>query len=103
LISTERASHKEARAEGMKQKNAVVQTKAIAFDFGRGVLEFTMIRTIKGLARDERGATALEYGFVVALISAALIVGAQSSGESIGQVFTGIGDNLSTALDKLAP
>lgn len=45
--------------------------------------------------KDESGATAIEYGLIAALISVALIVGAQSLGSALNTQF----QNLSTKLN----
>ncbi len=54
-----------------------------------------MKKLLSKLRRDESGATAIEYGLIAALISVALIGGAQVLGGSIDTTFT----NLSTTLD----
>ena len=48
--------------------------------------------------KDESGATAIEYGLIAALISVALIVGAQSLGGALNDQF----QNLSTKLNTQA-
>lgn len=54
-----------------------------------------MKKLLSKLRRDESGATAIEYGLIAALISVALIGGAEVLGESLDTTFT----NLSTTLD----
>ena len=54
-----------------------------------------MKKLLSKLRRDESGATAIEYGLIAALISVALIGGAQVLGDSLDTTFT----NLSTTLD----
>ena len=39
---------------------------------------------------DERGATAIEYGLIAALISVALIIAFQALGLSLSETFSGI-------------
>ena len=51
------------------------------------------------LARDEQGATAIEYGLIAALIAVAAIVGMQALGTSLGTTFT----NVSTTLNDNQP
>ncbi|PST25536.1 Flp family type IVb pilin [Mesorhizobium plurifarium] len=58
-----------------------------------------MKKLFSKLARDESGATAIEYGLIAALISVALIGGAGLLGESLDTTFT----NLSTTLDNNQP
>ncbi|MEM6827854.1 MAG: Flp family type IVb pilin [Pseudomonadota bacterium] len=50
------------------------------------------------LARDEQGATAIEYGLIAALIAVAAITAMQSLGNSLEDTFQGI----STTLDDNA-
>ncbi|CAA7625879.1 Flp family type IVb pilin [Magnetospirillum sp. UT-4] len=58
----------------------------------------TSIRTlIRVFARNEQGATAIEYGLIAAFISLALVAGAQVAGPALNQMFTGIGTDLTTA------
>lgn len=44
--------------------------------------------------KDESGATAIEYGLIAALISVALIAGAQTLGESLDTTFNNIAGEL---------
>ncbi len=46
---------------------------------------------------DESGATAIEYGLIAALISVALIGGAQSLGKNIGDRFTTVSTSVAGA------
>lgn len=56
------------------------------------------IRTIlRRLRRDERGATAIEYGLIVALIALGMIGGLSALGGGAGGLWTRIGDNVATA------
>jgi pilus assembly protein Flp/PilA len=41
-------------------------------------------------AKDESGATAIEYGLIASLIGVAIIVGATALGNKLNQTFTGI-------------
>jgi pilus assembly protein Flp/PilA len=51
-----------------------------------------------GLFRDEKGATAIEYGLIAALIALALVVGAGTLGTSLDTAFTDIGGDLDAAV-----
>ncbi len=57
----------------------------------------TSERLILALARDRRGATAIEYGLLVALISIALIAAITLVGQDLGNFF----NNISNTLDGL--
>jgi pilus assembly protein Flp/PilA len=58
-----------------------------------------MKKLFSKLARDESGATAIEYGLIAALVSVALIVGAGQLGTSLNTTFT----NLSTTMNDNQP
>lgn len=45
-------------------------------------------------AKDESGATAIEYGLIATLIAVALIVGATYLGGQLNAIFNDIGDKL---------
>ncbi|MEE4289012.1 MAG: Flp family type IVb pilin [Erythrobacter sp.] len=49
------------------------------------------------LARDEQGATAIEYGLIAALIAVAAITAMQSLGNSLGDTFSGVATTLDNA------
>jgi len=54
-----------------------------------------MIKTfLKTLRREEKGATAIEYGLIAALIAVAAITALQGVGTSLNTTFT----NISTAM-----
>jgi pilus assembly protein Flp/PilA len=55
-----------------------------------------MIKSLKALIKDESGATAVEYGLLLALISLALIGGAQYVATQLDSIFSGVGDELSS-------
>jgi pilus assembly protein Flp/PilA len=44
------------------------------------------------LLRDERGATAIEYGLIAALISLAMVIAFTSLGLNLADIFTGAAD-----------
>jgi pilus assembly protein Flp/PilA len=56
-----------------------------------------MTKLIARFAKDESGATAIEYGLIAALISVALITGATTLGNSLSNTFNGISDKMDTA------
>jgi pilus assembly protein Flp/PilA len=49
-------------------------------------------------ARDESGATAIEYGLIAALIAVGIIVAATALGSNISTLFTNIGNKLKTTV-----
>ena len=53
-------------------------------------------QTLRLLGADRRGATAIEYGLIAALIVVAMMAGLQSMGGGVGGMWTGINDNLAT-------
>ncbi|MBB3388631.1 pilus assembly protein Flp/PilA [Rhizobium sp. BK275] len=55
-----------------------------------------MTKLFSRFLKDESGATAIEYGLIAALISVALIAGATTLGNSIGDTF----NNLTDQMDK---
>lgn len=55
-----------------------------------------MITLFQRFAKDESGATAIEYGLIAALISVALIAGATTLGTKLNATFEGIGGKLTT-------
>jgi pilus assembly protein Flp/PilA len=50
------------------------------------------------IVNDERGATAIEYGLIAALIALAIISGATFAGEQLGILFNTVATKLSTAV-----
>lgn len=54
----------------------------------------TMIRTLKTFWQDQRGATAIEYGLIAALVSVAVIGGASVLGVNISSLFSNIANCL---------
>ena len=53
-----------------------------------------MHRLLTQFARDESGATAIEYGVIATLIGVAIIVGAGALGTKLNSVFKGISTKL---------
>lgn len=56
-----------------------------------------MSKLFARFAKDESGATAIEYGLIAALIALAIIGGAQLLGEEVGNTFNEIADQLQDA------
>lgn len=56
-----------------------------------------MSKIIARFAKDESGATAIEYGLIAALIALAIIAGAGTIGNELGSKFNSIGNTLKTA------
>ena len=52
---------------------------------------------IRKFVRNSRGATAIEYGLIAALISVVIIAALRLTGNSLKLVFNNIGTTLSTA------
>lgn len=57
-----------------------------------------MIHLIRNLARDESGATMIEYGLIAALISVAAIVALTSVGSSLKTMFNTVSTDLQNAV-----
>ncbi|WP_420998126.1 Flp family type IVb pilin [Cupriavidus sp. 30B13] len=57
-----------------------------------------MKKALARFIRDERGATAIEYGLIVGLISLALVVSAGQLGTDIGQLFTRLSNKVTSIL-----
>ena len=55
------------------------------------------------LKRDEKGATAVEYGLMVGLIAVVIIVAVTTLGTELNELFTGIGEDLGGAGAPAAP
>lgn len=56
-----------------------------------------MIAFLNRLAADENGATAIEYGLIVALIAVAAITALQSLGNELSTTFNNVQTELDTA------
>ena len=57
-------------------------------------LEKDVVLHFRNLLRDRRGATAIEYGLIAALISIACIIAFESLGLNLADVFQTIADTL---------
>lgn len=55
-------------------------------------------RLVRRFASDTSGATAIEYALIATLIGAALIVGAQTLGNSVNQLFVDTSSELTDSL-----
>ena len=53
-----------------------------------------MLNVMNRFAKDESGATAIEYGLIATLIAIALIAGASALGTQLNAVFKGISTKL---------
>jgi len=49
---------------------------------------------IRKLIRDKKGATAIEYGLIAALIAVAAITAMQGLGSSLSETFNNVADNM---------
>jgi pilus assembly protein Flp/PilA len=58
-----------------------------------------MLHQLRTFARDESGATMIEYGLIAALVAVAAIVALESLGTSISGIFTAVG----TKIDGVKP
>jgi pilus assembly protein Flp/PilA len=58
-----------------------------------------MSKILARFAKDESGATAIEYGLIAALIALAIIVGAGALGNSLNNMFGNIANSLDSATD----
>ena len=56
-----------------------------------------MIQKIKNFFKDEEGATAVEYGLMVALIAAVIVAGVTLLGTSTNDKFTSVGGTIRDA------
>ncbi|MDB5458698.1 MAG: Flp family type IVb pilin [Caulobacteraceae bacterium] len=56
-----------------------------------------MTKFFSRFARNESGATAVEYGLIAALIGVVIITGATFLGKSLNDKFQSIGDTVATA------
>jgi pilus assembly protein Flp/PilA len=51
---------------------------------------------VNRFAKDESGATAIEYGLIATLIAVAIIVGAGALGTKLNEVFNGLSTKMTT-------
>ncbi|MCW2338044.1 pilus assembly protein Flp/PilA [Sphingobium sp. B2D3A] len=55
------------------------------------------MKTLRKLFKNDKGATAIEYGLIAALIAVAAIAGMSAIGGSLGNTFNGVSDKLDTS------
>ena len=53
-----------------------------------------MLKIFRKLRKSERGATAIEYGLIAALVSIAAIAAFQSLGDSLVSIFSGVNSSV---------
>jgi pilus assembly protein Flp/PilA len=58
----------------------------------------TMFKTMRSFARDESGATAIEYGLIAALVSVAAIAALRGMGNSLQNLFGVVSGELTAAV-----
>ncbi|HEY5071300.1 MAG TPA: Flp family type IVb pilin [Caulobacteraceae bacterium] len=56
-----------------------------------------MAKLIARFARDESGATAIEYGLIVALIAVVIIGAVTTVGTNLSSTFTNVGNSVGSA------
>jgi pilus assembly protein Flp/PilA len=56
--------------------------------------DFGMVSVFENLAQDERGATAIEYGLIAALIAVAAIAAFKLVGTNLSSIFNTVASNL---------
>lgn len=58
-----------------------------------------MIKKIRSFAKDESGATAIEYGLIAALVSVAGITALNAMGDSLEEMFETVSTELDNAIN----
>ena len=58
---------------------------------------FTLLKTLRS---DEKGATAIEYGLIAALIAVAAIAAMTAIGDGLGSIFGDVADELGEDVDS---
>ncbi|WP_082080182.1 Flp family type IVb pilin [Cupriavidus basilensis] len=53
-----------------------------------------MKKALAGFIRDERGATAIEYGLIVGLVAMGIVTGATTLGGNLSSAFSNLGDRI---------
>lgn len=56
-----------------------------------------MVHFLKGLWKSEKGATAIEYGLLAALIAVAIIATVTALGDGLNATFSAVNNELATA------
>ncbi|MEQ6901158.1 Flp family type IVb pilin [Nocardioides sp. YIM 152588] len=67
------------------------------------MVQYLQALLVSRYARSDRGASAVEYGLLVALIALALIVGAGLLGDGLNQIFSDSADKLDEATTPTTP
>jgi pilus assembly protein Flp/PilA len=57
----------------------------------------SMLKTISKFAKNESGATAIEYGLIAALVAVGLIAALTALGASLSKIFTHVSTTLNSA------
>ena len=65
---------------------------------GRGISEERSMKRIRKFLKSDKGATAIEYGLIAALISVVIIAALQLTGSSLQKVFNNVGSVLSSSV-----
>ena len=58
------------------------------------ILKSSAVSSFKSMVKDESGATAIEYGMIVALISVGIIVAVTTIGTKLSTAFTSIANQI---------
>jgi pilus assembly protein Flp/PilA len=59
---------------------------------------FAFLQNFFALRRDDRGATAVEYGLIVALVAVAIIIAVGALGTSLSGLFTTVSNDVGKAI-----
>jgi len=62
----------------------------------KGIIDMRLRSQLKRFGLSERGATAIEYGLIAALISVAIIAALRLTGNALKNVFNSVGTTLSS-------
>ena len=60
-----------------------------------------MFQSLRSFAKDESGATAIEYGLIAALVSVAAIAALRGMGESLSTMFSSVSGELTNAVNNM--
>ncbi len=55
---------------------------------------------ISRFAKDESGATAIEYGLIAGLLSVVIVAAVTAAGTSLTSIFEGVSDNLNAVTEE---
>ena len=59
-----------------------------------------MVKQVINFCRDEEGGTAIEYGFVLAIVAVAIFGSVVGMGNSVGQMYNTVAADFSTAVNQ---